>query len=339
MTEFGASATLTVTVDQSSLASARDEVEEALGEVTVGAAQTVGQRPRTDGGVAAAGGTAAAEDTLDEQLAVLEDILDELEQGAAGGGGGGTTGFIGGLGGGAALGTAGTAGLGVLAATTGAGLNLASILGIEQLQQNTANNSAQDTGLEGLQNTLRQSGIFGATNPAQLGANIGLEAGKALKKRFGAATIGGILGREASKQIKEAIKSAETFTDPAGERPPGPNELRNRSRSDPLTDPLDTGSDVTTNRGPNELRNRQRTGTLPTGGPPGPNELRNRQQTGELVDEQEEPPSPNDLRNQTQTGDINIEVDQSKDVQRQLDEVKREVDKIKRDFQRGGLRR
>ncbi|MFW5896258.1 MAG: hypothetical protein ACOCUA_02625 [archaeon] len=98
-TEFGAAASLSVEVDQRSLTKVRGEIEDEIGDVSVG---IEGSRSAiADGGSAAGaidGAGMIAE--LGDQTDILEDIRDELEAGAVGGGaggggGGGGTGAIG----------------------------------------------------------------------------------------------------------------------------------------------------------------------------------------------------------------------------------------------------
>ena len=132
MTEFGAAGTLDVHVSQSSLRDARAEIEDELGDVTVDVAAESGPTTSavTDGGSALA--DSGMLDELDEQTDLLEDILDELEQGGVGGGGGGLGGGggmgLGLVGGGAAGATmsgatlAGGALTGTLAGLVGSGL-------------------------------------------------------------------------------------------------------------------------------------------------------------------------------------------------------------------------
>jgi len=88
VSEFESTSILNVVVDQQSLRSARQEVEQSLGSISVNV-ENGRARARSDGGAALAG--AGAVEELGDQTDILEDILDELETGNSGliGGGGG----------------------------------------------------------------------------------------------------------------------------------------------------------------------------------------------------------------------------------------------------------
>jgi hypothetical protein len=144
MTEFETEGVLSVVLDQSSLQSARDEVEQTIGSVAV---DVQASPARADGGVMGGANVDAMLSLDEDRNDILEDILDELEQGGVGGGGGGggVTSLIPGLGGegdgggllggllGGSAGAAGGAGLlgalatgglvagGIAGATAGAG--------------------------------------------------------------------------------------------------------------------------------------------------------------------------------------------------------------------------
>lgn len=134
MAEFGASATLSVSVPDSEVRSVRQQIEDGIGDVEVGvsasgrspSAQAQPRDPRTGQFVSSLGPEQFEREnlaTLDDQVDILEDIRDELEAGAgAGGGGGAAGGILQGLGlsrllGGGAVagGAATTAGSGILA--------------------------------------------------------------------------------------------------------------------------------------------------------------------------------------------------------------------------------
>lgn len=91
MTEFETTAELNVSVKQQSLREARDDVEQSLGSVSVGVEDGRATARPTDGGssLADAGLVSLAEDRND----LLEDLIDEVEEGnaglTAGGGNGG----------------------------------------------------------------------------------------------------------------------------------------------------------------------------------------------------------------------------------------------------------
>jgi len=89
--KFGAAATLKVSPDPASLRQARAEIEDELGDVTVGVASSNGgPAALADGGrMGAAIDDGAMLEHLSDQTDVLEDILDELERGGIGGTGGG----------------------------------------------------------------------------------------------------------------------------------------------------------------------------------------------------------------------------------------------------------
>ncbi|MFW6435295.1 MAG: hypothetical protein ACOCY1_02840 [Halovenus sp.] len=88
--EFGAGATLTVEVDPRSLAKARAEIEDEIGDVMVDVEGGAGGA-LADGGVggAAAFDSTAMVDELGNQTDILENIYDELDGGIAVGGGSG----------------------------------------------------------------------------------------------------------------------------------------------------------------------------------------------------------------------------------------------------------
>jgi len=97
MTDFSTSAELSLTVPQRELRSVRDEIESGIGDVAVsveGQQARSGGQARTDGGGLTANTLAggATVEELGDQTEILEDILDELEQGGLGGGGGGGVG-------------------------------------------------------------------------------------------------------------------------------------------------------------------------------------------------------------------------------------------------------
>lgn len=128
MSEFETSAQLDISVSQRSLRSARAEIEDALGDVTIdvdtgGGVSGQLNRARTDGGMAMSGGTTGGRrsvpNLLSAQLEILEEQLEHLDdlagdggvfQAVGGGGedGGGLT-VIGGVGGAGASGLAGSA--------------------------------------------------------------------------------------------------------------------------------------------------------------------------------------------------------------------------------------
>lgn len=148
-TNFGVGAQLTVTVDSRSLAEARAEIEDEIGDVTVGVGNGAGGALAADGGV---GGSmiddAAMVNELSDQTELLEDIYDELDgmagmgAGAGGGGGGGFAsdiastaagyGLVRGLAGWGALGSGSTLALGA-AGTAGLAGGLGGVEGLKQL--------------------------------------------------------------------------------------------------------------------------------------------------------------------------------------------------------------
>lgn len=85
MAEFETEGVLSVVVDQSSLDDARDEVEQSIGSVSVDAEASA----RTDGGAMGGVDTGSLVSLSEDRNDILEDILDELEDGAGGGGRGG----------------------------------------------------------------------------------------------------------------------------------------------------------------------------------------------------------------------------------------------------------
>lgn len=93
MTEFGTRAMLDVTVSESSLSDARDQIESALGSGGGGVRASI--TPAISDGGQAGGGGGGLRDRLTEQTDVLIQIRDAIEEQAfsqaAGGGGGGTT--------------------------------------------------------------------------------------------------------------------------------------------------------------------------------------------------------------------------------------------------------
>ena len=133
MTEFETGAEVDVRVSQSSLRSARQQIEGELGDVTVGVDQP--RTLRSDGGVggvASAGATAEQVSTLnsiDETVAEIRDLVERDALSGGGGDGGGGTTIVGGIGsavgGGGAASAAGTA-AGV-AGTVGAGIGLTAL--------------------------------------------------------------------------------------------------------------------------------------------------------------------------------------------------------------------
>lgn|GEM_PF-3562962 len=119
MAEFGAAATLEVSVSDSELRAARSRIEDELGDVEVGVSTPPSRTP--PGTAMSDGGLGSVDALLSAQLEALEDIHEELETiGASGGMGGGG-------GGGGAGGTI-LAGLGarsLLAGGTAAGVTAA----------------------------------------------------------------------------------------------------------------------------------------------------------------------------------------------------------------------
>lgn len=155
MTEFGTEAAVDIVVNDRSLREARDEIEEGLGDITVGVDGSGGAAGRavSDGGVNAsdAGSLAIQRDQNDR----LEEIVELLEEGTGGGGrgGGGGTTILGGVGGGGAAATA--AGAAGTAATVGGivagGIGLTALFAdrMAELQQSPATDPIEGTTGEG----------------------------------------------------------------------------------------------------------------------------------------------------------------------------------------------
>lgn len=201
MTDFTATSVLEITgIKDDSLRSARDQIEDELGGISVDVQTAAGGRSRgrgRGGGLGAAGDVGAVEQMMD-QTEILEDIHDELEKlgqsgvggggaggalGGGGAGGGATGGLLGGLlGGGAVLagGIAGGVGAGIAGSRFALGQGL---LGSEGKQ--TIQGRKQFEGLSGLQNAASNplgfvgSGAVNAIDPTGLGETGARKAGAA----------------------------------------------------------------------------------------------------------------------------------------------------------------
>lgn len=201
MTEFSTSGSVRIEVDEGSLRQARNTVEQEIGSVRVDAAAA------TDGGTAGAMvDDAAMVDELSDQSDLLEDILDEMEEGGGlgGGGGGGASGGAGGGGVtdiagdylqfrglqsalGKAAGAAGGSGLlarvlGSTGAIAGAGglggvaMNLPQV--ISEYQEGDRLGTAEATGEAGAAGAFGYGGgLLGAAVGGPVGAAVGSTAG------------------------------------------------------------------------------------------------------------------------------------------------------------------
>lgn len=342
MTEFGASATLTVEVDKRSVSKAKDYVEEEFGTVSVGASRTFGRSARTDGGRGpTAVGMNSSSDILEEQLDVQEDILDELEQGVGGGGGG-----LGGIGaGGLAAGASAlsTVGLPALAAAAPIGLQELN----KQLFPDIGKDVVSNMRSTDITDVFDQPGRTMATAFANMvdAGGMGQSMGVALIQEIRGTSLGKEFAdgmdrgtqfwADIGSDIAGGFESSAPFGD--GSSKDGVNEdvtltdnstkLRNRARSDPLTDPLDTGPTVTTYRDSNQLRNMARTGTLPTRQNPTSTELNNAVQAEQRQQQQ---------TTQQPVVDISLDLSSLREVERELDRTKQEVQRLRNGITRGG---
>ena len=161
MTEFETGAEVDVRVSQSSLRSAREQIEGELGDVTVGVNQP--RTLRSDGGVggvASAGATAEQVSTLnsiDETVAEIRDLVERDALSGDGGGGGSTivdaagTGLglrvLGGIGGAGITGALGTAG--VVGGSVGAGITATGLFADSMARRQERTEAIPETTNEG----------------------------------------------------------------------------------------------------------------------------------------------------------------------------------------------